>query len=815
MTDEQIFEKVFKKKPEKRSADVLMPVFFEFSERPLGMVKTRIESKGGELQIESPGFMSHVNRLVAPDAYRPHEILGSEIPEVQADPPVDWIPLSFFANQAYRVEYDEKKLELRIRVPPQNRKMSQISMMGDLSEFEEKPTLEPSALTSYLNVLASQDLQFGGPDFLRGRQPLRTAFENGTNIGGFVLESTANYVESTGEYAAWRRGDVRLVHDSPGWRLRKSLGDLNFPVTGYQLPLSLGGVSVHSQFGLEPSRLTVPTGNFEIFLRRAAKVQVINNGRIVRELDLPAGRHNLKDLQFVSGYNDVRLLITDDLGHSESASLSYFFASDLLAKGVHQVSYSLGVPWQQFGTIRDYDISRPTASLFHRFGFSNHLTLGGNAQADKEKYLIGGEALLSTPLGYFKLEGARSVTATGGSGYAFRGKYFVIHDGRNIGAGLESKSPYFRPMALTEVANTLAHELTGTLSQSVSERAAVNLGISYQFNRTDLFGTQNSFRIALGLNRSWGTSLNGNVAFQQSLSQFGQPDSRVSFFLVWTPGGENQSIAASYDLNDDAIRTQWSYNSPSRGVGSTKARFGLKRSPILRGYDGQVQYSANRFVTTANVVGNWYEDETTPINLVNFQLGTALVYAGGRVALSRPVSDSFFLLSAEKNFKGQTVELNPKKDDTYLSATSWLGPAVIPDLSAYNFSTVLLGTAKLKPGTVVDKDRFTLLPKYKSGYAVILGTDASISLAFTLINPDGSPIGFQPGKIVAQDRTDFEPITFFTGKSGKSRVDGFMPGRYEIHLFDGGWETLEISIPETDALHDAGKLTMKVRPQAQ
>lgn len=823
MSDEQIFEKVFKRKPEPVVVEVPMPVYYENSERPLGNLKTKIEGIAGstaELQIEAEPFAAYIEKLVAPEYYKFMVIKGSELVEAESLKGTGWVPLSAFRSQGYQVHYDEKKLELRIRVPPELRKRQKSSLMGDYSEFLEKPSFEPAGFSTYLNMQGTQDYFLGDDGWGNGRQPFRVLFENGLRLKNFVLESSATFSEARdANTQTWTRHDVRLVHDSPELRLRKTLGDLNYPTMGYQVPLPLGGISVFSHFGLLPSRLSVPTGNFSILLKERSKIKVLNNNQVVRELELPAGPHDLTDLQFRTGGNNVKLEIMGESGQSETRELTYYFASELLQSGLHQISYSIGAPYTQAGTVRYYNTSQPVASLFHRYGLSNSLTLGANFQAAPQKYLAGFESLFSTSFGFFRFEPAIASTIEKGTAHAFRIRYYYLDSlgpstsQRTFSLGLNSLGETFAPMSDSPVRNTTAHEINVGYGQSISDSSTVTAGFTYQINRPIMQDTTNSFRLSIALSRRWGSDVGTNLMLQQSLNSNGKPESSFGAFLLWNFGKENQSVTASYDVRDDAFRGTWNYTSPGKTAGSTSVRAGIKRSQFQRGFDGQFQYMGNRAIVHVNGGTSWdlKQPVLTPMTTVNAQVGTALVYAGGRFALSRPVSDSFLLVSGEKNFANQVLQLNPRRDDTYLAATDWMGPAVIPDLSSHNFSTVKLGIKDPRPGSFLENDRVVLYPRYKSGYTLILGTDAAISMSLRLVSADDSPLPLKPGKVSSLDDSAFEDVSFFTSRSGKSRIDGLKPGRYQLRLLDDEWDPITVEIPENEGLFDIGKIVMKRR----
>ncbi|OFZ21821.1 MAG: hypothetical protein A2X94_08495, partial [Bdellovibrionales bacterium GWB1_55_8] len=785
MTDEEIFEKAFKKKSESVSAEIMMPVFYENQERPLGFVKTRVSTNAADLNVESAPVLSYLERFSNPDAFRRLMIKGSELVTLSAEA-TEWVTLSFFEGRGYKIDYNDKKLELRIRIPAEMRKTQYISLGGNYEDYNtQEVSMKPAFLSGYINLHGNQDFQFGDSTWGSGRLPLRAQMDSGLRTGPILLESAASYTETDPGYPSWTRGDIRLVHDSVGPALRETVGDLSIPYTGFQSPVQMGGVSVVSHFGLQPTRLTVPTGNYELFLKRSSKVIIYNNERLVTELDLPAGRHNLRDLAFSGGMNDTRLEITDDLGQTETVNMSYFYSSELMGEGLHQVAYAIGAPSIQSGARRLYRTDLVTGSGYHRYGFSKNLTLGANLQIDPSRYLAGLAATLSTTLGIFKFDSAMSSNEHDPNGYAFRGKYYYLDTAgpnksqRTFGLGLDAKSPYFSAMANLYEPNPTAFDVSATYGQAISEKDSLSGTVAYQFNRSIRPELSNSFRVGLNTSRRWTSAINTSIMYDQIVSATGQNQSSFLLLFIWNLSKERQMINATYGFKDDSLRTNWGYHSAHNGAGSHSARIGIKRSEIERGFEGQGQYTGNRGIVTLLNSTIKRVDNPNSSTLTALQLGTSLVYAGGQFALGRPVTDSFALVSANKNLSNQTIEINPRKDQTYTAAADWLGPAVVPDLSSYNFNPLIIGTQNLKFGTAPLQDRFNLLPTYRSGYAIHLGSDPTTSLSVSLFRADGSPFQLQPGKIRSLEASDFAEITFFTGRTGKTRIDGLKAGKYE------------------------------------
>jgi outer membrane usher protein len=202
--------------------------------------------------------------------------------------------------------------------------------------------------------------------------------------------------------------------------VRSTLGDFTAAAAGFQNTRAMAGLNIARNFSLQPYRATEPIGRTSYLLRRPSRVEVFVNGRLVRTLQQAAGPHEVRDLPFASGTNDVRLRITDDVGNVEVLEFPYFFDSLLLAVGEEEFSASAGVPWRTELGRRVYDEDAPTFSGFYRRGVSDTFTLGSNLQADPQQYLLGAEALWASRAGTLRLDLGASRTDEAGRGFSAR-----------------------------------------------------------------------------------------------------------------------------------------------------------------------------------------------------------------------------------------------------------------------------------------------------------------------------------------------------------------------------------------------------------
>ncbi len=165
------------------------------------------------------------------------------------------------------------------------------------------------------------------------------------------------------------------------------------------------------------------------------------------------------------------------------------------------------------------------------------------------------------------------------------------------------------------------------------------------------------------------------------------------------------------------------------------------------------------------------------------RLGTSVVFAGGHVALSRPVTDAFAIIVPHPSLKGQTVGINPRGERSYIAEADMFGPAVVPDLSSYQVRRVLVDVPDLPIGAELGKDVFDVVPTVRSGTLINVGTAASVLIEFVILDEAGEPISLQAGEISKIGDEAFTPLLVFSNRAGVMTSDGVVPGQYELVLF--------------------------------
>ncbi|MBI3897177.1 MAG: fimbrial biogenesis outer membrane usher protein [Gammaproteobacteria bacterium] len=787
-----------------------MPLYLD--QRQLGMVQMLVMPNAAQSYVQAAPVLAMLKDRVPEEKWR-----AIATATVQG-----FIRLKDGARSGIDWRFDEELIALVVTIPSENKIQRSLRARRDF-DISNKPITPPSVVSAYLNIFGAQDyVDSGQPSQNDGRQPLRLSADGALNMNGWVLEASGDYIEN--DARPWQRGDTRLVHDVPDDMIRTALGDLSYPVEGFQSFQPILGLTVARNFDLQPYRVSEPTGRTSFFLNTPSRVDIYVNDRKVQTLQLNSGPFDITDFPVVNGSNNVKLIITDASGRVEVKTFDIVSDANLLAAGLHKFAYNVGIISTTMNREREYDSDQPVLSAFHRYSVSDHFTLGGNLQVDRRQRMAGVDATMGTPWGVFRADAAGSHLENGDNGSAWQIQYQIVDRGKTEDDGkfrgtqnftllANSRSEHFAPLGLLQPDNVWSHQVIARYSQQWSSTVSLGVGGGYQTSRGN---ARDDWNYALSLDKQLPDGIHINVNFQQRAIE----DYGMFVSLSWTPRDSRQSIHSSYDSFSKTTRAEWNYAQESRAQ-SVSASAGVVRTQDRYDGSGSITYYGGRGEVTAShdivtPFDNADGSSNTTESRSELRFASAMVYAGGHVASSRPVSNSFAMFAPDPSIQEYPIGINPQgrrdnEERIYETTTDGWGPAVLPDLTPYLYRTVRVDAASLPPGFDAGDGIYTFYPSYRSGTLVRLGSDANVLLDGTLQYQDNTPVALQAGSIRLADQPGATPETFFTNRAGRFRIEKLKPGQYLMQFFSFPGVTLSLTIPENTAgPMRAGILTLPV-----
>jgi len=688
-------------------------------------------------------------------------------------------------DAGFSISYDENQAALAIKAQPEALQTRALSLRGQYLPAGQDLVL-PSDLSGFANFRAGQDYVHEGSGAV-GRQPFVLDIDGAINLQSWVLEGQGDYLENNAR--RWRRGDIRLVRDWPRSMVRLAVGDLSYPVAGYQSFQSMAGIGIARNFSLQPYRVTEPTGQTSFILTSPSRVEIYVNNQKIRTLQLQAGPYDLSDFPIADGANDIRLVITDASGRVEEKNFPLLGNQKLLARNLHEYAYNIGVESHEENREIRYDTGNPVLSAFHRYGFTDTLTAGLSLQGDKTVQQIGSDIVKAFDWGTLSLTGAISHAKAAGEGFATQLEYGYqdIDSRQNFAFVAEYTGAHFASLGNNTPDNNMSWQISTRYSRPIWNDFNMNVGGRYRFTRN---GGDNDWNYSLYLNRVIYGSISTNIGFEQRR----RDGAGIMLGFTWTPMNKNSNgnhtFTASANTLEDTRDLDWNwYDNNHWQVGA-----GLADDDKSMRAEGNVAYTGYRAVATARHdiarlsapsanaaggTGHWMERRT------RITAGTAIAFAGDHVALSRPVESGFIMLTRKNNLKNHAIGVDPQTaaDQTteYEARIDALGPAVLPDAVPYMYRQVRVDVRNVPVHYDIGQDQFTVQPSYKSGTLIDIGSNANIYADGYLLLPGGEPAAMAAG-IITSSNKEFGDQEFFTNAKGRFRITSLQPGDYTLVL---------------------------------
>jgi outer membrane usher protein len=250
---------------------------------------------------------------------------------------------------------------------------------------------------------------------------------------------------------------------------------------------------------------------------------------------------------------------------------------------------------------------------------------------------------------------------------------------------------------------------------------------------------------------------------------------------------EGSRVSASYDsLNRSA--TASAFQGYSNGVQRWEADLNTQMDDRAQQKvaEGSLLYAGNRGEVRIAQSASMDDLGGTQVNgLVSdrssVRFGTAIAFADGRVAMGPPVrGNGFAIVYPHDSLADKAITVgDPASPRAFANG---LGPALITDLPAYVPNNIPVDVKDLPPGYSLGNGTFDVVPPYRGGYALQVGSANSVSAYGTLLRSDRQPLALTTGVASPEARREGAGITVFTNRSGRFVAEGLAPGSWLIEM---------------------------------
>ncbi len=528
--------------------------------------------------------------------------------------------------------------------------------------------------------------------------------------------------------------------------------------------VNMGGVGFSKLYRLDPYFITQPMFNLGGMTEFPSEAAIYMDGVLVSKQAIAPGQFELKNVYSYTGPHMVDVVLKDPFGNERKYSYPLYVATQLLREGLHEYSYNAGFLRERYG-VESADYGKAVFSAFHRYGITSDFNI--KVQAEGTDGVSNGG--LSAPfsisrLGVFILSVAGSdANGIRGSSESFQHSYQSGSFNTNVQLREYSRnyatvgippSPEMIRKAASLSVGFLLGDLGGfSLGYSTNETHAdvTTRTTSATYSRgigktANMFATLSSARttetinaVYLGFNISFDRDLRGSM----QVSKTGDTNTETLQLQKDTPIGEGLGYRALLSRSDTSNATSSFFNPGLQ----YNTRYGIYN------VDAAIQKTGS-----ANITETY-----------NVSAAGSLVYAGGFFGVSRPVNDSFSIVTVG-NLPGVTVRNNGQE----IGTTNSSGTMVVPALSSYGQNQITPDVKSMPLDYSISGVNQQISPPVWSGSCVSFDVLKVRALTGTLLAENA-------GKKSALEFVDIlmsvgeREVTFPTGKGGEFYMENGLP----------------------------------------
>ena len=775
---------------------VSLPVPLVSGTRELGSVTVQV-SPDDRIAIDRSGLVAAVSQALTPEGVAELEArIGSD----------QTVTVSALGAAGYATVLELETMTLKIALPPNGRWPVELAVSPRRVQYSGE-VAAPADVSAYVNLRGNLDYIWSetgdglvAPDIF---------MDAAGRVGPLAWETEATLRTNSDDPGVTRQG-TRVIYDNLNRGTRLVVGDQANPTRSFLGSTPAAAISLSSspnQF--TPDAQSRNPGEQTVTVLRPSTIEAIVNNQSVRTFRVEPGVYRFSDFPFAQGANDLRLEITDDSGGREVVSVSLFVERSLLEPGQSEFNVTAGVEAGVDPDGLSYDSDRPFVSGYYTAGVNEHLTLGVSGQATIEGLLGGVEARVGLASGILSLDAALSSREDSGEGVAANLAYSARPDpaARNpmgVGLSVQYVSDGFSSVFGDAGTSPFEWQFAASMSRAFGPATSLNASLRHSISQTN---DETASSALISLTRRFATT--GALSLEADYTRDSE-DEGWGFRLGYVQRlGDRSSARFDYASANNQAGLAW-LNSAGQGIGATTTNIELRHSEettsgvaaigrVGHWIDGGLSHSLAYASATSQV-----QDQRT-----SARFATAIAYADGALAISRPISGGFAIFVPDPTLNGAAIELEPREDG--YEARSFVGmPVVANNLGAHALRQVAYGVPDAPIGYDIGSGSVAMRAPYRGGYRIPVGSRYNQSAVGRLEFADGSPVALLSGYAVEASSlggAGREPIELFTNAAGRFGVTGLRAGRWIIEMQGETSSQFELIVPEiADGIHDAGTL---------
>jgi outer membrane usher protein len=639
--------------------------------------------------------------------------------------------------------------------------------------------------------------------------------ETGLRFGDYLFTTNATTQASDGSRHLTRLLTSVTRDDRDNLR-RIVAGDFFTTLQGLGNSVNMGGLSISKRYGLDPYFVRNPLQNIRGLAATPSQLELYVDGQRVRSEQIQPGAFELRNFLDYGGATTAQVVLRDAFGQVQRFDYSFYFSDQPLAKGLSDYSYSIGALREDYG-LRSNHYGAAAFSAFHRYGFSDAITLGGFAEGKRgminagpsATIVLGDSGILSLTLGASRFDGLRGRAVA--ASYSYQSHRWSL--------GMELRKEYGSYAVLDNPVFVSNRQYDASLSAAYNVPGEGSVAVSYA---TSVSKAANVPGQPVGTTATPPTKVTSLTYSTPLMSGRSSLVSRVSRVLQNQAYRNELFIGLNYNFDNDFTVVS---NLRKDDVGTGEFLQLVKNQPVGEGLGFSVSGdhirggtgSANNFLSSiqynapAALLRGTYNPTSSQGQTsrgLTASLAGGIGYVDGLFGVGRPITDSFGVVKVN-SLEGVDVSVNGQT----IGKTDSRGQLFLPSLSSYYDSDVSIASESVPIEYLVPNVKLKLSPSLRSGS--IVNFDVTRLQAFTgsiQLESSGQrrPAEFTEGTLESGGKS----FPLQTGKRGEFYLENLMPGSYLATLnVEGKPCRLELNIPvSTEAFVDMGEVVCKASP---
>lgn len=757
--------------PETNAAAVPIPVYLDGAY--VGEIDALLDA-GDQVRVSSSAVVSYVEDLLLDRVLEDARTLFGDDRLVEPEA---------FAPLGITVAFDWDELLLRIRVPPLVRRPRRISLARETPTPGGTP-VAPADISVISNLDLWARYEYEQRQFAYAATPELAANVYGAAVevqGGIRSAAPIGFLDH-----------ARVTWDLPEVGYRVQGGDLTWRASELFGVTRLTGLSLFREDSLGDASGLPDDVLTSIYLADGATVRVTVNESQRYQREHPAGNYEVANVPFGDGLNVVTVSWEDSEGPHQ-VEIVVPHDGELLDRGELDAGIAIGVAGRT--------VARPVVGSYQRYGLTPNLTVGLREGVEVLDFQLdtGAEAMLATRAGTFVLE------PSFGLGPASR----MLVDVPLSYYYLDSRPSRYLSFGVSGAFRTLTAADGASTSTTITTSAYMNFifGDGFSFTPTvsdtySLSDGSNQFVARASLRKSirGGSALSANVGMRYD----GEPTLLATITYSAAFPDAQQNLYVQQNLGTQELFAFWNRYPGDRDRDldfNVSANVPIDTSQVAN-TSAQVGYTHPYFRTSAAHRLAGVIDTGTLNNATTLSFQSAVTFADGVAAVSRPVSDSFVTVVPEGELA--EVPLAVSRGGARAERTLLGGAAVLPGVSSYTPTGVIVEPDEMMLGLDERALRYVVEPGFRTGTVIRVRAPRTIYAGGVLLDEDGEPRIHELGAWVGPQDAAGE---FFTDGDGYFELYGLEPGAYTLRVGEDEGDAYRMTIPEdADGFVDLGEI---------